>query len=510
VGAIALLLAASVALSRVLGVLRDSLLAYQVGAGAEVDAYSAAFLLPDLLNHFLAGGALSIAFIPFYTRVRTQEGRDAANALFGVVLGTLGVAVVVSTALLWWRAEALVAVQFGFDDETTALTARLTRILLPAQIFFVLGGVIRAVLMAHDRFVSQALAPLVYNLGIIAGGAAAGATFGAEGFAWGALAGAFVGPFGIPLVELWRSGLVRWRLRVAPLDRRFLAYLALALPLMLGVSLLTLDEWYERWFGSRLGEGVVAQLRYARMVALVPVGLIGQAIATAGLPTLSRMVSEQRRAELDALVTGMQRGGLGLALLATGALWAVAEPAVRLLFERGAFGPDDTRAVAALLRILAWAVPAWVVQQIAVRPFYARNDMWRPMLLGTGVALAAAPLYWWLGRSEGAAGLALAGVLGMSASALATLLLARRLHGAPDFAALATTGLRAASVAGLAGALAALLPIPDSVGGVGALIETALRGLLFLGVALAAVRVLGDDAMREAVARVTARLRRRT
>jgi putative peptidoglycan lipid II flippase len=507
---VALLLAASVGLSRVLGVLRDSLLAYQVGAGSEVDAYSAAFLIPDLLNHFLAGGALSIAFIPFYTRVRTQEGAAAADALFGVVLGTLAAAVLLATATLWWWAEALVAFQFGFDAETARLTTRLTRILLPAQIFFVLGGVIRAVLMANDRFASQALAPLVYNLGIIAGGATAGALYGAEGFAWGALAGAFVGPFAIPLVELRRTGLVRWRLRVAPLDARFRAYFWLALPLMLGVSLLTLDEWYERWFGSRLGEGVIAQLRYARMVALVPVGLIGQAIATAGLPALARLVSEQRREELDALVTGMQRSGLALALLAAGGLWTVAQPAVRLLFERGAFGPDDTVAVTTLLRILAWAVPAWVLQQIAVRPFYARNDMWRPMLLGTAVALLAAPLYWWLGRESGAVGLALAGVLGMSASALATLLLARRLHGAPRIGALFESGARALVVSGLAAAGAFALALPVAPGLPGVVLELGLRGAAFLAIALLGVWTIGDEDARSAIARLQSRLRRRS
>jgi len=506
---VALLLAASVGLSRVLGVLRDSLLAAQLGAGSEVDAYRAAFQIPDMMNHFLAGGALSIAFIPYFTRVRAQEGRESADELFGVVLGTLAAAVLLATAILWWWAEALVAFQFGFDAETLALTTRLTRILLPAQIFFVLGGVIRAVLMANDRFGSQALAPLVYNLGIIVGGAAAGAAYGAEGFAWGALAGAFIGPFAIPLVELVRAGLVHWRLRAAPLDPRFLAYFWLALPLMLGASLLTVDEWYERWFGSRAGEGVVAALGFARMVALVPVGLIGQAIATAGLPTLSRLVSEERREELDALVTGMLRSGLGLAIVAAGGLWVVAEPAVQVLFERGSFGSEDTQAVAGLLRILACAVPAWVLQQIAVRPFYARNDMWRPMLLGTAVALAAAPLYWLLGTRSGAEGLALAGVIGMTVSAVATLLLARHLHGAPRLGALADTALRALFVACLAAAVAAWLPVPKLSGLLGGLLEAVVRGSVFGALALAGIFAMGDEASRAALDRVRVRLRLR-
>jgi putative peptidoglycan lipid II flippase len=511
VGVVALILAGSVGLSRVLGFVREAVIAAQIGAGSEVDAYRAAFLLPDLLNHFLAGGALSIAFIPFFSRVRAQEGAEAADSLFGVVLGTLGCAVVLATAALWWQAEALIALQFGgatgFDADTQALATRLTRILLPAQIFFVTGGVIRAVLMANDRFTSQALAPLVYNLGIIIGGALAGRSYGAEGFAWGALVGAFLGPFAIPVVELSKAGLVQLRLRVAPFDARFLAYVWLALPLMFGVSLLTLDEWYERWFGARLGEGVIAYLGFARMLALVPVGVIGQAIATAGLPTLARLVSEERREELDALVTGMLRSGLALALVAAGAVWVVAEPAVELLYQRGRFEAADSVVVASLLRILALAIPAWVLQQIAVRPFYARNDMWRPMLLGTAVGLAVAPLYWVLGHRSGAEGLALAGVLGMTLSAAATLVLARRLHGAPKLSALASSGARALLAVAPAVLAAVWLPIRDFEGAPGAALELALRGGVFGLVALAGILVFADDATRTAVNRVLLRLR---
>jgi putative peptidoglycan lipid II flippase len=513
VGVVALLLAGSVGLSRVLGFVREAVIAAQVGAGSEVDAYRAAFLLPDLLNHFLAGGALSIAFIPYFTKVRAQDGADAADSLFGVVLGTLGCAVLLATAALWWQAEALISVQFGgesgFDAETQALASHLTRILLPAQIFFVTGGVVRAVLMANDRFASQALAPLVYNLGIIIGGALAGATYGAEGFAWGALVGAFLGPFALPLLELSRAGLVRFRLRVNPLDPRFLAYVWLALPLMFGVSLLTLDEWYERWFGSRLGEGVIAYLGFARMLALVPVGVIGQAIATAGLPTLARLVNEERREELDTLVTGMLRAGLALALVAGGAVWVVAEPAVQVLYERGRFEAADSVAVASLLRVLAFAIPAWVLQQIAVRPFYARNDMWRPMLLGTGVGLAVAPLYWVLGNRDGAQGLALAGVLGMSFSAAATLLLARLMHGAPNLMALLNSGVRGLLGSGLAAGVASAVPAPAYEGTLGAGLELALRGGVFAVLALGAILAFGDDATRAAVNRLLVRLRLR-
>ena len=154
--AIALLLAGSVLLSRLLGYVREAVLAYHLGTSAEVDAYSAAFQIPDILFHFLAGGALAIAFVPFYTGVRQREGQEAAERLLAKVLGTMTVLAVAATAVLWWKAEALVALQFPrFAPDTQALTVRLTRIVLPAQIFFVAGGIVRAALMAHGRFGPQ-------------------------------------------------------------------------------------------------------------------------------------------------------------------------------------------------------------------------------------------------------------------------------------------------------------------------------------------------------------------
>ncbi|MFP8880541.1 MAG: lipid II flippase MurJ, partial [Myxococcota bacterium] len=194
--AAAMLLALSAVLSRLLGLVRERVIAHQIGATHQTDAYGAAFLIPDMLNYFLAGGALAIAFIPLYSSVRARSGDAAAGALFANVFGTMTAVAVVATAILWWQATRLVEIFFGgFDPGTQQLTVRLVRILLPAQIFFVAGGVLRAVLMARGRFASQALGPVIYNIGIILAGGFWGSRFGAEAFAWGALAGAAIGPF---------------------------------------------------------------------------------------------------------------------------------------------------------------------------------------------------------------------------------------------------------------------------------------------------------------------------
>lgn len=504
----AALLAVSAVLSRVLGYGREAVMSRLLGVSAEVDAYRAAFLLPDMLNYFLAGGAIGVAFIPLYTRVRRAEGEAAAADLLAVVLGTTLALASAVTLGLWLATGALAPRIFGeFAPEVQALTVRLTRIVMPAQLCFIAGGILRGALMAHGRFASQALAPLLYNLGIIAGGLLGGRQHGAEGFAWGALAGAIAGPLLATLVEAARTPGVSLRLRLAPGSRHFRGYLWLALPVMLGLSLLTVDEWYDRYFGQFVGEGAIAALGYARLLLQLPVGVIGQALATAALPFLARLYNEGRTRQLDETLQATLRAGLALSLLAGAAYLVLAEPIVGLLYQGGRFGAGETARVAALLRIFAFAVPAWVLQQIAVRAFYARGDMWRPMLLGTLVALAAVVLYQQLGTRHGAPGLAAAGALGMSVNALLTLGLARRLHGAPDLWALLGSGLRGAAAAGLAGVVTVWVPRSGVPGLPGHALDLALAGGVFLVAALAAGYALGDPPLRRTLARLLRRLR---
>src|SRR5258706_3481195 len=486
-GLVAAVLAGSVALSRVLGAGREMVLTRVLGAGAEADAYKAAFLLPDLLNYFLAGGALSIAFMPFYTRLWNRDGDAAADRFLAVVFGTTGALAIAVTVLLWLGAYPLVGWMFPrFSAEQAALVAHLTRILLPAQIFFVTGGVLRGALMARGRFASQSLAPVVYNLAIIAGGVALGRQIGAEGFAWGALFGALAGAFGTAWLEIRRVPEVRLYARIDLRDPALHAYLAAVLPLIAGVTLGTADEWFGRWFGGLLGAGAIASLGYARQLMLLPVGIVGQSIANAAMPALAHHASDGRSSELNETLLGALRAGLSLACLAAAAEFVFASPAVTLLYQGGRFTAEDTQRVAMILQVFAFAVPAWISQQIAVRGFYARGDTWRPMWIGTAVAVAAVALYYVLGRRYGVVGLAYASVAGMVANAFATLVLLRVWFGGPSLIALARTVARALAIAAVASAAAAA--IPSLAGGRwGALPAPALGGALFAGVAPAGI-----------------------
>lgn len=514
IGAAAALLAASVLLSRLFGYARESLLAYRAGAGPTTDAYYAAFQIPDLLNYLLAGGALSIAFLPLYTRHLAAGDQEGADRLLATVLGTLTAAAAVATLLLWWFAEPLIALQFPrFDPATRATTVHLTRIVLPAQVLFISGGIINATLFAHGRFAAAAVAPLLYNSGIIAGGLflAPLLPLPVEGFAWGALAGALLGPFLAPLLYARRH--VRVVARIAPRDRAFLGYLVIAAPLMFGQTLLTVDEWYQRWFGALLGAGTVSHLSYAIRLMQVPVAVVGQAIAAAALPTLARLFAERRRDELNATVLRTLQAGLALAVIAAAGSFALAHPLVQLVYQRGAFTAADTAAVAGILSLLCFAVPAWISQQIIARAFYARADTWRPMLLGTAVALAAIPLYLHLGRTYGVRGLALAPGIGMSVNAVATIAWARWLHGAPSPIALLRIAWQAALVAVPAAALLRAALPPAAGGTLPALLTLAAGAAGYAALVAAGTWLFGDQALRDVLAAVLRRaigqLRRR-
>jgi putative peptidoglycan lipid II flippase len=195
------------------------------------------------------------------------------------------------------------------------------------------------------------------------------------------------------------------------------------------------------------------------------------------------------------------------------ALFGVAAPAVAFVYVRGAFTAADAAPVVEALRVFACAVPGWIAQTLAVRPFYARGEMWRPMLLATAVSLAALPLYAALGPRLGASGLALAGTLSISLSALVTLVFARHWHGAPGLVALLGTFLRTLAAAAPA-AWAAQLAAERVAARVGAgtaasVLALAASGLAFAAVGLPLAWRIGDASTREALAAVARRLRRR-
>jgi putative peptidoglycan lipid II flippase len=499
IGAAALIVGGGVLISRILGQVREMIFAGMLGADAVTDQYVAAFRIPDFLNYLLAGGFLSITFIPIFARYLADDdeagGWEALTAIVKPI--TAGI---VGLVVIGWVAAPTV-IELIYPDFTTGqidATVRLTRIVLPAQVFFVLGALFAAVQYAKGVFVIPTLAPIIYNAGIIGGGIAYALATGdadPEGFVWGALAGAFVGNFA---VQWWGARRVGMRLTAStgwnhPALRR---YLTIAVPLMIGQSIVVLDETFMSVFGDLAGDGAQTQLQYARRTMFVPVGVIAQAAAVAAYPFLARLFAGGEVGRIAATVDRALRWVLVLSIGAAAAIAALSLPAIRVLFERYEFTTADTEATSAALFFFAFAIPIWGALQVLTRAFYARQEMWTPVVVGSATTVVALPLYWGLQRGFGLRGVAVASVLALGAytAALATIWYRMPAH-AGRVGAVADSAGRAvipATTAGFAAYAVAWASLETLGGGfVAALIALILGAGAFTGVALAITTWMG-------------------
>jgi putative peptidoglycan lipid II flippase len=394
--------------SRVIGLVRESVLGATLGASSQADAYAAAFRVPDNVAYVISGSALSIIFIPMFTGYAQRGEEDRAWRAFSVVASFIVALLAVVTPLAWLAMPQLAPLFApGFSPEDTALLVRLSRIVLPAQIFHILGGLLSAALLAKDRHAVPALAPLVYTLGIIAGGLLGQS---AEGFAWGVLGGAFAGPFLLPFWAARGAGM-RWSFVLDAKDPDLRTYLARSLPVMLGFSIVAMDDTAWTRFGSALAPGTVAVLNYAKTLMKVPMGVFGLAMGVAAYPTITKLVAEGRPGEAYATLLATTRRTLLLAFAAQVALTVAGPELGTLVLGAGRIVPAQMEQLGSALGWFSVGLGGWTAQTLLARGFYARGQAWLPTWLGFGVLIAALPLYKLLGERFGAEGLAAASSL---------------------------------------------------------------------------------------------------
>ncbi len=511
-GLAAALLVLTIFLSRVLGFVRDAVIAALFGANGQTDAFYAAFTIPDFLIYIVAGGTLAITFIPIYTRHLKSGDEAGGNRVLSIIATVMTVVVVVGIVVLEWLTPQLVGRylhRLRPDDLTLAIS--LTRILLPAQLFFYLGGLASATLFSRQRFVAVALAPLVYNLGIITGGALFNRWYGISSLAWGALAGAIVGPFGIVAVAAWRAGM-RYRPSFAVRDREFREWLLASLPLMLAVTLVGADDWFIRFFAAA-DLGAITCLNYARKLVQVPIAVAGQAVGQASMPFFARLWAEGKRVELGDLVTRSARASAAVAALAACALIALAQPAVELLFHRGHFLESQVGPTARYVALFAVTIPMWGMQGIWARAFYAAGDTLTPAVAGTLVMALNVPIYWLAFHLFGPIGLVLASDIGIILHTTALLVLLPRRLDTSRRGEVIGGMLRAYAVGTLAGvpawAAARYLPLGRLHGHVLTLAQLAVGGLLFLAIAAVTARPLGAEDIASFIEQRVLRRRKR-
>lgn len=466
-GAAALLLAAASILSRLMGLVRDKIISWQFGAGGEADMYFAAFVIPDIINYMLAGGFMSITIIPLLSR-RFAEDEGDAWQFFSCVFCWMLTASTLLTAFGILLAPQLAGIVApGFSPAQLERLAFFMRIILPAQIFFLCGACVTALLYLRRQFRVPALTPLVYNGCIILGGvllpclplalghaqdyAEALRETGMTGYCVGVTIGAAIGAFALPLAVARQGVFVlcpRWR---HPLMGKFLC---IALPLMLGQTVIMLDEQFLRVFGSLVGDGAVSLLNYARRIAQVPVGLVGQAAAVASYPFLVALLTRNDLKGFDATLRTALHNGLGF--LVPCSLWmaAAAWPVVATIFQGGRFGTAEVLATTPLTQLLLAPTPFWLLYMVLVRAYYAHGDTITPAVTGTLVTLCCLPIYYFWAVPQGAWAIAALSGLSVTIYVLWLMGIWWRRHGGGAFCGLTTLLARTLCCCMPAGALA--------------------------------------------------------
>lgn len=411
---------ASVFLSRVMGLLREMVIAHMGGTSQEIDIYQIAFIIPEILNHVVASGFLSITFIPIFTTYLAKNDEAEGWRLFSAIFNVFSLVLIVFVAGAMLFVEDLTPYFApGIHDQAAlAQIARMTRIILPAQLFFFGGGLLMAVQYSKERFFLPALAPLIYNFGIILGGLILAPLIGIEGLSWGVLLGAFFGNFLIQWLGARKIGLC-WSPCFNIWQPDFRVYVYLSLPLVIGIGMTFSVEIFFKIFGSFLPVGTIAALNYGIRLMFILIGVFGQAIGIASYPYLAQLVAKSKLTEVVRLVDQTLLRSLSLVIPISVLFIILRVEIVTLLFQRGHFDLKATMITANGLKFLLIGTFAFTCQTIVLRAFYSMKRMVLPTVITTGAAILSLPIYWY-----GAAHFGLEGIAGaISASAILQFLL---------------------------------------------------------------------------------------
>src|SRR5271168_4348466 len=406
------LLMTAMVLSRIVGYLREAYTAWAFGAGPTTDAYIAAFQIPDFLAYLVAGGTISITFVSIYTRFLAEKREDDAQKTFSVIITVMTLVLGIGVILAEIFAPQITRLMFhNFKPAQIDLCVHLTRILLPAQILFYVGGVVSAVLSSRRLFLFPALGPLIYNGFIILGGVTLSHSFGIASLAYGALVGTFVGPFLINAIGAARVG-AGYSISFDVHNSAFREWVRMSIPLMIGVSLVSADDWILRYFASG-SVGDITRLNYAKRLFAVPIAVLGQATGQASLPFFARLFGENRMPEFAATVNASISRIVAASLLATSLMAATALPLLDLVYRRGHFHFSDSETTAVYFFWFSLSLAFWAAQSLYSRAFYAAGNTLTPMIASTLITLASIPIYSALYHAFSTPGLAIASDLGI-------------------------------------------------------------------------------------------------
>jgi putative peptidoglycan lipid II flippase len=374
--------------SRVLGLVREQVLAYYFGAGNAMDAFVIAFRIPNLLRDLFAEGAMSAAFVPTFTRQLTLSGKPRAWQLGNNVITAI-IAITIPLVILGIVfAEPLVrlyAEDFGRVPGKLELTVQLTRIMLPFLTLVALAAAMMGMLNALHRFFVPALSPAMFNVGTIVCAVALVGVMPRLGLdpVVAIAIGTIVGGLGQILLQwpaLRRQGF-RYRPSFDWSDPELRRVAVLMGPSIIGLAAVQVNLFVNSILATSEGTGAVSWLSYAFRLMYLPIGLFGVSIATAAIPGIS---THAAREEISAMRGAISRGLRMMLMLnvpATLGLVALARPVVGLIFERGEFTTADTNATATALMFYAPGLIGYSFVKLASPAFYALHDSRTPVVV---------------------------------------------------------------------------------------------------------------------------------
>lgn len=396
VGSAALLIAFAGIASRFLGFLRDRILASQFGAGDVLDAYYTAFRLPDLVYSFLVLGALSIAFIPVFTELVSQEKKEEAwkltTGVLQMILFSLGILSVLGILFAPYLTDFLAP---GFSEEKQALVTTLTRIMLLSPIFLAASAVFGGVLVSFKQFAAYSFAPVFYNVGIIFGALFLTQSFGPAGLAWGVVLGSFFHML-VQYPSLRRTGFrFEWAFMGAWRDQYVRRVLRLMVPRSLGMAINQISLLVMTVFASLLVSGSLAAFTLANNIQSVPLGLFGIAFSLAAFPSLSLFAAKKNDKDFFLMFAETARKILFFVVPLSIFMIIFRAQCVRVILGSGHFDWQDTITTFEVLKFLALSLFAQSLIPLFARAFFALQNTKTPLyiaLVSEALHIALIPL----------------------------------------------------------------------------------------------------------------------
>jgi putative peptidoglycan lipid II flippase len=382
VAAAALIISLFGVASRILGLLRDRILAGQFGAGDTLDAYYAAFRIPDLMYNLMIVGALSAAFIPVFTElVSEKKEKEAWRLSSGVLSLQIFITALVSLVLAFFAPEIMQVVTPGYSGEKMELTVMLTRIMFLSPFFLGISGIVGGVLVSFKKFLFYSLAPIFYNIGIIIGALFFVKSMGPIGLAWGVVLGAILHML-VQLPAVRHSGFhFNFEFISAFKNPDVRKVLRLMIPRTLTIAVSQINLTVITIFASTLTAGSLAIFNFASNIQSAPLGLFGISFAIAVFPTLSAYAARKEKAQFILAYSKTLRQILFFVIPSTVLIFVLRAQIVRIVLGTGKFNWEDTIFTFQTLGILALSLFAQSVIPLLTRAFYALQNTKTPLYI---------------------------------------------------------------------------------------------------------------------------------